>query len=319
MEQDSKIYVAGHTGLVGSALVRTLSGSGLRNVITRTSSELDLRNRDAVLEFFMEEKPGYVFMAAAKVGGIHANDTYPAEFISENLAIELNVIDGAQKSGVTKLLFLGSSCIYPRDCPQPMKEEHLLSGYLEKTNESYAIAKIAGIKMCEAFRRQYGCNFISAMPTNLYGPGDNYDREDAHVIPALMRRFHEAKARGDPEVVVWGTGSPRREFLHADDLATALLFLMSRYDEAALINVGTGEDITIRELAELIKRVVGYRGDLRFDRGKPDGTPRKLLDVTRITSLGWKPGIPIEEGIRKTYEWFEENYPYVRGVKRRSP
>lgn len=316
MERDSKIYVAGHGGLVGSALMRALSGSGYSHVITRTSSELDLRNRGAVLDFFMDEKPGYVFMAAARVGGIHANDTYPAEFISDNLAIELNVIDGAQKAGVTKLLFLGSSCIYPRECPQPMKEEHLLSGHLEKTNEPYAVAKIAGIKMCEAFRRQYGCNFISVMPTNLYGPGDNFDLENAHVIPALMRRFHEGKERGDHEVVVWGTGSPRREFLHVDDLATALLFLMNRYDDPALINVGTGSDITIRELAGMIKDVVGYPGELRFDREKPDGTPRKLLDVTRIVSLGWKPEIPIEDGLRSTYGWFREKYPHVRGVTR---
>ncbi|NIO17026.1 MAG: NAD-dependent epimerase/dehydratase family protein, partial [Deltaproteobacteria bacterium] len=284
MELESKIYVAGHRGLVGSALVRELKRSGFGNLITRTSNEIDLRDRDAVMKFFISEKPEYVFLAAAKVGGIHANDTYPAEFIFDNLAIQLNVIDSARTSGVKKLLFLGSSCIYPRECPQPMREEFFLSGYLEKTNEPYAVAKIAGIIMCEAYRRQYGSVFISAMPTNLYGPGDNFDLKDSHVIPALIRRFHEGKVRGDAEVVVWGTGMPRREFLYADDLASALVFLMKEYDDSGFINVGSGEDISIRDLAELIRNVVGYAGRLTFDSTKPDGTPRKLLDVSRINS-----------------------------------
>ncbi len=314
MEQKSKIYVAGHRGLVGSALARELKRSGLGNLITRTSNELDLRDRDAVMKFFISEKPEYVFLAAAKVGGIYANDTYPAEFIFDNLAIQLNVIDSARTSGVKKLLFLGSSCIYPRECPQPMREEFFLSGYLEKTNEPYAVAKIAGIIMCEAYRRQYGSVFISAMPTNLYGPGDNFDLKDSHVIPALIRRFHEGKVRGDAEVVVWGSGMPRREFLYADDLASALVFLMKEYDDSGFINVGSGEDISIRDLAELIRKVVGYPGRLTFDSTKPDGTPRKLLDVSRINSLGWKPRVSVEEGIRKTYDWFKENYPHVRGV-----
>ncbi len=314
MEQKSKIYVAGHRGLVGSALARELKRSGLGNLITRTSNELDLRDRDAVMKFFISEKPEYVFLAAAKVGGIYANDTYPAEFIFDNLAIQLNVIDSARTSGVKKLLFLGSSCIYPRECPQPMREEFFLSGYLEKTNEPYAVTKIAGIIMCEAYRRQYGSVFISAMPTNLYGPGDNFDLKDSHVIPALIRRFHEGKVRGDAEVVVWGSGMPRREFLYADDLASALVFLMKEYDDSGFINVGSGEDISIRDLAELIRKVVGYPGRLTFDSTKPDGTPRKLLDVSRINSLGWKPRVSVEEGIRKTYDWFKENYPHVRGV-----
>ncbi len=314
MELESKIYVAGHRGLVGSALVRELKRSGFGNLITRTSNEIDLRDRDAVMKFFISEKPEYVFLAAAKVGGIHANDTYPAEFIFDNLAIQLNVIDSARTSGVKKLLFLGSSCIYPRECPQPMREEFFLSGYLEKTNEPYAVAKIAGIIMCEAYRRQYGSVFISAMPTNLYGPGDNFDLKDSHVIPALIRRFHEGKVRGDAEVVVWGTGMPRREFLYADDLASALVFLMKEYDDSGFINVGSGEDISIRDLAELIRNVVGYAGRLTFDSTKPDGTPRKLLDVSRINSLGWSPRVSVEEGIRRTYDWFKENYPHVRGV-----
>lgn len=314
MERNAKIYVAGHRGLVGSALSRMLEGSGYRNIVTRTSLELDLRDRKAVERFFDDEKPEYVFMAAAKVGGIYANDAYPAEFIYDNLSIEVNVIECSRLSGVKKLLFLGSSCIYPRECPQPMREEHLLSGYLEPTNESYAVAKIAGIKMCDAYRRQYGCRFISVMPTNLYGPGDNFDLENSHVIPALMRKFHEAKQREDHEVFVWGTGKPRREFLHVDDLADALIFLMREYDEHGFINVGTGGDISIGELAELVGRVVGYGGKVTFDTSKPDGTPRKLLDVSRIFSLGWRPKVGLEEGLIETYRWFEGNYPEVRGV-----
>lgn len=314
MKQDSKIYVAGHGGLVGSALVKKLESSGYSNVLTRASAKLDLRDRKAVSEFFSEEKPEYVFLAAAKVGGIHANDTYPAEFIFENLSIQLNVIDSAKAAGVRKLLFLGSSCIYPRNCEQPMREEHLLSGRLESTNEPYAVAKIAGIKMCEAYRRQYGCRFISVMPTNLFGPGDNFDLQNAHVIPALMRRFYEAKARGDSSVVVWGTGKPRREFLYVGDLADSLVFLMNGYDEPGPINVGCGEDVSIAELASVIGEVVGFTGDVNFDTTKPDGTPRKLLDVSRVFSLGWRPEVGLFEGLRRTYDWFEENYPNVRGV-----
>ncbi|RMG60459.1 MAG: GDP-L-fucose synthase [Deltaproteobacteria bacterium] len=315
MERDARIYVAGHRGMVGSALCRALASKGFTNIITRTSSECDLRDRSRVDEFFEKERPEYVFLAAARVGGILANSTYPAQFIYDNLAIELNVIDAAHKYGVKKLLFLGSSCIYPRECPQPMKEEYLLSGYLEKTNEPYAVAKIAGIKLCESYRRQYGCNFISAMPTNLYGPGDNFDLHDSHVIPALMRKFHEAKLKGEGEVVVWGTGKPRREFLHVDDLAEALIFLMENYDGELFLNVGTGEDVTIADLVELMKEVVGYEGEVRYDSSKPDGTPRKLLDVSRIRSLGWRHKKSLREGLRETYRWFSENYPAVRGVQ----
>ena len=314
MEQDAKIYVAGHGGLVGSALTRMLLISGYENLVTRTSGEMDLRQQKAVRDFFQEARPEYVFLAAAKVGGIYANDTYPADFIYDNLSIQVNIIEAARAWGVKKLLFLGSSCIYPRGCPQPMKEEFLLTGELEQTNEAYAIAKIAGMKMCEAYRKQHGSRFISVMPTNLFGPGDNFDLLNSHVIPALMRRFHEGKMRGDSEVVVWGTGKPRREFLHVDDLADALVFLMKKYDEPGFINVGTGEDIAIGELAQMIKEVVGYPGDLRFDREKPDGTPRKLLDVSRIFSLGWKPRLNLKEGLSDTYRWFEKNYPDVRGV-----
>jgi GDP-L-fucose synthase len=314
MEQDAKIYVAGHGGLVGSALTRMLLLSGYENLVTRTSGEVDLRQQKAVRGFFQEARPEYVFLAAAKVGGIYANDTYPADFIYDNLSIQVNIIEAARAWGVKKLLFLGSSCIYPRGCPQPMKEEFLLTGELEQTNEAYAIAKIAGMKMCEAYRRQHGSRFISVMPTNLFGPGDNFDLLNSHVIPALMRRFHEGKMRGDSEVVVWGTGKPRREFLHVDDLADALVFLMKKYDEPGFINVGTGEDIAIGELAQMIKGVVGYPGDLRFDREKPGGTPRKLLDVSRIFSLGWKPRLNLRKGLSDTYRWFEKNYPDVRGV-----
>lgn len=314
MEQDAKIYVAGHSGLVGSALTRMLLLCGYENLVMRTSGEVDLRQQKAVGDFFQEARPEYVFLAAAKVGGIYANDTYPADFLYDNLSIQVNIIEAARAWGVKKLLFLGSSCIYPRDCPQPMKEEYLLSGELERTNEPYAIAKIAGMKMCEAYRRQHGSRFISVMPTNLFGPGDNFDLLNSHVIPALMRRFHEAKMRGDSEVVVWGTGKPRREFLHVDDLADALVFLMKEYDEPGFINVGTGEDISIGELAQMVKEVVGYPGDLRFDREKPDGTPRKLLDVSRIFSLGWRPRLNLKDGLSETYRWFEKIYPDVRGV-----
>ncbi len=291
-----------------------LRRSGYENLVTRTSGEVDLRQQKAVRDFFQEATPEYVFLAAAKVGGIYANDTYPADFIYDNLSIQVNIIEAARAWGVKKLLFLGSSCVYPRGCPQPMKEEYLLTGELERTNEAYAIAKISGMKMCEAYRRQHGSRFISVMPTNLFGPGDNFDLLNSHVIPALMRRFHEAKVRGDSEVVVWGTGQPRREFLHVDDLADALVFLMKEYDEPGFINVGTGEDISIGELAQMIKKVVGYPGDLRFDREKPDGTPRKLLDVSRIFSLGWRPRLNLDEGLSETYRWFEKNYPDVRGV-----
>ncbi len=304
MNNSSKIYLAGHRGLVGSAILRRLQKEGFSNIITRTSTDLDLRNQSAVAEFFEQEKPEYVFLAAAKVGGILANNTYPAEFIYDNLAIELNVIHQSYVHGVKKLLFLGSSCIYPKFAPQPMKEEHLLTGTLEPTNEPYAIAKIAGIKMCQSYYRQFGCRFISAMPTNLYGPHDNFDLKTSHVLPALIRKFHEAKFNHKPSVEIWGTGTPRREFLHVDDLADACLFLMLHYDEPQFVNVGVGEDISIKELALLIKQIVGYEGELTFDTSKPDGTPRKLLDVSRMKSLGWEAKISLEEGIRMTYHWF---------------
>ncbi|GIW56594.1 MAG: GDP-L-fucose synthase [Nitrospiraceae bacterium] len=307
MDRDSRIYVAGHRGLVGSAIVRALRAAGYRNVLTRTRQELDLTNQAAVYRFFDEERPHYVFLAAAKVGGILANSTYPADFIRENLLIQTNVIDAAYRSGVRKLLFLGSSCIYPKHAPQPMKEEYLLTGALEPTNEPYAVAKIAGIKMCQAYRRQYGFNAISLMPTNLYGPGDNFDLETSHVIPALLRKFHEAKVQGRPEVVVWGTGKPRREFLHVDDLADAAVFLMQRYDSEEIINVGVGEDVSIAELAQLIADVVGYSGRIVFDTSKPDGTPRKLLDVSRLHALGWRARIPLREGVEQTYRWYVEH------------
>ena len=302
MRPDQTIYVAGHRGLVGSALVRALERHGFTNLLRHTHAELDLTDRDAVDTFFAEQRPAYVFLAAAKVGGIVANDTYPADFIRDNLAIQLHVIDAAHRFGVEKLLFLGSSCIYPKLCPQPMKEEYLLTGALEPTNSAYAVAKIAGIEMCQAYRRQYGCHFISVMPTNLYGPGDNYDLETSHVLPALIRKFHEAQEAGTPTVTIWGTGSPRREFLHADDLAEACLFLMDRYDEPEIINIGVGEDATIRELAERVAEATGFTGELLFDTSKPDGTPRKLLDVSRLTTLGWRAQIDLREGIRRTVE-----------------
>ncbi len=308
MQKQARIYIAGHNGLVGSAIKRKLEKSGYTNLVYRTSSELDLRNQAAVTEFFARERPEFVFLAAAKVGGIYANNTYPAEFIYDNLTIEVNVIHTAYTHGVKKLLFLGSSCIYPKFAPQPMKEEHLLTGLLEPTNEPYAIAKIAGIKMCESYNRQYGTDLISVMPTNLYGPNDNFDPENSHVLPALIRRFHEAKIFDTPVVEIWGTGRPRREFLYVDDLAAACLFLMENYsykDIGSFVNIGTGQDLTIRELAELIKGIVGYQGELRFNPEKPDGTPRKLLDVSRIRALGWEADTKLEDGIKIAYEWFK--------------
>ena len=306
MDRGSRIYVAGHRGLVGSALVRRLQAEGFGEVITRDREELDLTDQRAVEDFFARERPEYVFLAAARVGGILANSRYPADFIRENLLIQTHVIDAAYRYGVKKLLFLGSSCIYPKHAPQPMKEEYLLTGPLEPTNEAYAVAKIAGLKMVQYYRRQYGFNGISLMPTNLYGPGDRFDPEQSHVIPALLRRFHEAKERGDGEVVVWGTGTPRREFLYVDDLADAAVFLMGRYDEEMWINVGVGEDITIQELAEMVKEIVGFRGRIVYDPSKPDGTPRKLLDVSRLFALGWRPRVSLREGLERTYRWYLE-------------
>ncbi len=306
MNVDDKIYVAGHRGLVGSAICRRLNELGYTQLITRTHAELDLTDQDAVERFFAETSPEYVILAAAKVGGILANSTYPATFIRDNLAIQTHVIDAAYHASVRKLLFLGSSCIYPKFAPQPIQEESLLTSALEPTNEWYAIAKIAGLKMCQAYRRQYGFNAISLMPTNLYGPGDNFDLESSHVLPALMRKCHEAKCAHAPQVVVWGTGQPRREFLHVDDLADAAVFLMQHYDDEAIVNVGVGEDITIRELAETVAETVGFTGELNFDTSKPDGTPRKLLDVSRLFALGWRPQISLPEGLRQTYEWYLE-------------
>jgi GDP-L-fucose synthase len=305
MDLSSKVFVAGHRGLVGSAIVRALQGQGYSNLVLRTSQELDLRDAGKVADFFATEKPEYVFLAAAKVGGIHANNTYPADFIRENLQIQTNVIDAAYRNGVKKLMFLGSSCIYPRECPQPIKEDYLLTGPLEKTNDAYAIAKIAGIMMCQSYNRQYGTKFISVMPTNLYGPNDNFDLANSHVLPALMRKFHEALP--DKPVEVWGSGSPMREFLHADDLADACVHLMKTYEGNEIINIGTGVDCTIKELAESIQKVVGHQGPLIWDRSKPDGTPRKLLNVDRLHGLGWKHKIDLEEGLRRTYQWFLEN------------
>ncbi|WP_299821834.1 GDP-L-fucose synthase [uncultured Pontibacter sp.] len=308
MELNAKIYVAGHRGMVGSAICRKLKEAGYNNIITRTSSELDLRNQEAVKAFFETEKPEYVFLAAAKVGGIHANNTYRAEFIYDNLMMEANVIHSAYLADVKKLMFLGSSCIYPKMAPQPLKEEYLLTGALEQTNDPYAIAKIAGIKMCESYRDQYNSNFISVMPTNLYGYNDNYDLQNSHVLPALIRKFHEAKENSSPEVVVWGTGSPRREFLFADDLAEACLFLMENYNERSLINIGTGEDITIKDLALLVKEVTGFEGELVFDTTKPDGTPRKLMDVTKLHKLGFKHKTELRDGIALAYEDFKKKH-----------
>jgi GDP-L-fucose synthase len=302
MQKKSKIYVAGHRGLAGSAIVRRLKKEGYENLLLKSSSELDLRNQQNVKEFFEREKPEFVFLAAAKVGGIHANNTYPADFIYDNVCIQNNVIHQSYENGVKKLLFLGSSCIYPKNSEQPIKEEYLLSGYLEPTNDAYAIAKIVGIKMCQSYHKQYGCNFISAMPTNLYGPGDNYDLKNSHVLPALLRKFHEAKLNNDPTVTVWGTGNPRREFLHADDLALACYFLMENYDDPSIINIGTGRDIPIAEMAVMIKNISGYEGQLVFDTSMPDGTYQKLLDVSKIHSLGWHEKIDFEEGVKRTYE-----------------
>lgn len=313
MDKSSKIYIAGHRGLVGSSILRLLEKEGYKNIIVKTHKELDLTRQADVEDFFKKERPEYVFLSAAKVGGILANSTYPAEFIYQNLAIAINVIHASYLYGVKKLLFLGSSCIYPKLCPQPIKEEYLLSGYLEKTNEAYAIAKIAGLEMTKFYREQYGCDFISAMPTNLYGPNDNFDLKNSHVIPALIRKFHEAKVNNKPQVEIWGTGTPRREFLYIDDLASALLFLMENYSDSTHINVGTGEDISIAELAEFVKKITGYKGEIVYDSSKPDGTPRKLLDVSRIKNMGWQPKYSLEEGLRLTYEWFNKNYEIIKG------
>jgi GDP-L-fucose synthase len=312
MNEGSRVFVAGHRGLVGAAIVRRLEREGFSQLILRTHAELDLRSQAAVDAFFAAERPEYVFLAAAKVGGIQANDRYPADFIRDNLQIQTNVIDAAWRNGAKKLLFLGSSCIYPKLAPQPLREDCLLTGPLEPTNEWYAIAKIAGIKTCQAYRRQHGFDAISAMPTNLYGPGDNFSLESSHVLPALMRKFHEARRSGAPEVVVWGTGAPRREFLYVDDLADAVVFLMRNYSDERLVNVGCGEDLTILELAQAVARVVGFGGELRFDTSKPDGTPRKLLDVSRLSALGWKAQVPLQEGLERTYRWYVEHEGALR-------
>ena len=302
MEQGDKIYVAGHRGMVGSAIVRLLEKNGHNNIVTRSSAELDLRSQQAVSDFFAEEKPAFVFLAAAKVGGIQANNTYRGEFLYDNLMIEANIIQSAYQNKVTKLLFLGSSCIYPKMAPQPLKEEYLLTGVLEETNEPYAIAKIAGIKLCDAYRAQYGCNFISAMPTNLFGPNDNYNLNNSHVLPALMRKVITAKKENNSDVVIWGSGKPLREFLHVDDLAAACLFLMEHYNEAGLVNIGTGTDLSILDLAKLVAKVVDYEGEIKNDPSKPDGTPRKLMDVSKLTNMGWKASISLEKGIHMVYE-----------------
>jgi GDP-L-fucose synthase len=312
MNEGDRIFVAGHRGLVGSAIVRELQRAGFRNLLLRTHAELELRDAAAVERFFAGEQPEYVVLAAAKVGGIRANDIYPADFLRENLQIQTNVIDSAWRNGVRKLCFLGSSCIYPKLAAQPIREDSLLTGPLEPTNEWYAIAKIAGIKLCQAYRRQHGFNAISLMPTNLYGPGDNFDLQNSHVLPALIRRFHEARLSAAAQVVVWGTGSPRREFLHADDLAAAVVHLMRSYDEEGLVNIGWGEDLTIRELAQLVADVVGYAGRIEFDASKPDGTPRKLLDTSRLTALGWRPRIGLRAGIESTYHWYLEHLAEAR-------
>lgn len=316
MEPNSKIYIAGHAGLVGSALQRLLQNKGYKNIICKTSKELDLTDNTAVDSFFKTAQPEYVFLAAAKVGGILANNTYPAEFIFSNLSIQNNIIHAAYKYGTKKLLFLGSSCIYPKMAPQPIEEDYLLTGFLEPTNESYAIAKIAGIKMCQAYHKQYGCRFVSVMPTNLYGPGDNYHLQNAHVLPSLIRKLHEAKAQNKTEMVVWGTGNPRREFLHVDDCAAACYFLMQNYESPEIVNIGTGTDHSIKEMAEMIKELIGYKGELVFDKNKPDGTPRKLLNVDKINNLGWRSQISLREGVKRTIEDFVGNYEeYVRKAK----
>lgn len=308
MQKNDKIYVAGHRGMVGSAITRKLKEEGFTNFVTRTSAELDLKDQRAVHAFFEKERPDFVFLAAAKVGGILANNTYRGEFLYDNLMIQNNTIDAAYRSGVKKLMFLGSSCIYPKLAPQPLKEDYLLTGPLEETNEPYAIAKIAGIKLCDAYRSQYGCNFISVMPTNLYGPNDNYDLNNSHVLPALIRKFHEAKQNAAPAVILWGSGKPRREFLHADDLADACFFLMERYNEPGLVNIGTGEDLEIGELALMIKDIVGYTGEIRHDLSKPDGTPRKLMDVSKLHNFGWKAAIPLTEGLRRVYDEYKKQH-----------
>lgn len=313
METTSKIYIAGHRGMVGSAIMRNLQSKGYTNIVTRTSKEVDLRNSQAVSDFFTAEKPEYVFLAAAKVGGIQANNTYRADFIYENLMIQNNVIHNSYLNGVKKLMFLGSSCIYPKLAPQPLKEEYLLTGPLEETNEPYAIAKIAGIKMCESYKRQYGCNFISVMPTNMYGPNDNYNLNNSHVLPALIRKFHDAKENKSPTVEMWGTGTPLREFLHADDLGDACVYLMNTYDGEKFVNIGSGTDLTIKDLALLVKEIVGYAGEIVHDLTKPDGTPRKLMDVSYLDSLGWKHKIELPEGIKQVYEDFKKK----EGVKAR--
>lgn len=309
MNLQDKVFVAGHRGLVGSALVRRLQGEGFENLALRTRAELDLTDREATFRFFERERPQYVFHAAAKVGGIMANSTYPADFIRENLAVALNVVEAAHRFGTEKLLFLGSSCIYPKLAAQPIREEYLLTGELEPTNEPYAIAKIAGIKLCQSYNRQYGTRFISVMPTNLYGPGDNFDLNTSHVLPALIRKFHDAKVAGDPEVVVWGTGKPCREFMHVEDLADACVHLMRTYEGSEIVNVGVGEDVSIRELAELVGDVTGFKGRIVFDTSKPDGTPRKLLDVSRLARLGWKARTPVREGVEQTYQWYLDHTP----------
>lgn len=312
MNKDAKIYVAGHRGLVGSAITRRLQELGYTNLILKTHRELDLLNQQAVADFFATEKPEYVFMAAAKVGGIMANQTKKADFIYENLEVQNNIIYNAYKNGVKKILFLGSSCIYPRDCPQPIKEEYLMTGPLEPTNDAYALAKIAGIKMCQSFNEQYGTNYIAVMPTNQYGLNDNFNLTTAHVLPALIRRFHDAKINGDQTVTVWGTGKVRREFLLSDDLADAVIFLMNNYDGNGIVNIGTGKDCTIKELAEIIKEVVGYTGEINWDTSKPDGMPQKLLDVSRLTDLGWQYHYSLKDGLKKTYDWFVANYDRIR-------
>jgi len=312
LDKNSRIYVAGHRGLVGSAVVRALQNQGSRNLLLRTHTELDLTEQAAVRDFFQREHPDAVIMAAARVGGIYANNSRPAVFMRDNLLIQDNVIDAAHRSGVGKFVFLGSSCIYPKLSPQPIKEEYLLTGPLEPTNEWYAVAKIAGLKMCQAYRREFGFSAISLMPTNLYGPGDNFDLQNSHVLPALIRRFHEAKVRGDESVTVWGTGTPRREFLHVDDLADAVVYLLHTYDSEDIVNIGCGEDVAISELAELVMSVTGYRGRLIFDSTKPDGTPRKLLDITRLNELGWRAKIPLRAGIEHTYGWFQEHAAEAR-------
>ncbi len=306
--QNSRIYLPGHNGLVGSAIRRLLVKRGYKNILTRSSRQLDLTNQRAVFNFFKKYKPEYVFLAAAKVGGIKANNDFPADFIYQNLAIEANVIEAAFQNKAKKLLFLGSSCIYPRECPQPIKEEYLLTGPLEKTNQPYAVAKIAGIEMCQSYNRQYNTQFISVMPTNLYGPNDNFDLKSSHVLPALLRRFHEAKIKNKKEVVIWGTGKPKREFLHVDDLAGACVFLMQKYNGSEIINIGTGKDISIKELAETIKKITGFKGKIKYDASQPDGTPRKLLNVSRLHKLGWQHKIELKEGIKKTYRWYRNNF-----------